>query len=110
MEGFERNSGGRHVCLPFRPAWRSPNALSTGHLVTFTDPGRFCASAREVWGDNENSWLHKTCVGSSIILNGPKPRVKSAALQARLALLQKQLEQQQYDAMVQDITRAVSTT
>lgn len=42
------------------------------------------------------------------MLNAPKPRVKSAALQARLALLQKQLEQQQYDAMVQDITHAVS--
>lgn len=67
-----------------------------------------CVSVRDNWGENRRIWLHKACAGSSLVLNTPQPRIKSAALQARLAELKKQLEQQQYDAMVQDITRAVS--
>ncbi|CAL8469465.1 g9006 [Coccomyxa elongata] len=63
-------------------------------------------AVKERWGDARKPWLHRICAGSSLVLKPPKPRVKSAALQARLALLQRQLEQKQYDAMVHDITTA----
>jgi hypothetical protein len=52
-------------------------------------------------------WLHQICAGSGIALQGPKPRAKSPALQARLAELQKKLEQHQYDVMLQGIAEKV---
>ena len=52
-------------------------------------------------------WLHQICSGSGIALQGPKPRAKSPALQARLAELQKKLEQHQYDVMLQGIAEKV---
>lgn len=52
-------------------------------------------------------WLHQICSGSGVALQGPKPRAKSPALQARLAELQKKLEQHQYDVMLQGIAEKV---
>ena len=40
-------------------------------------------------------------------LQGPRPRAKSPALQARLAELQRKLDQHQYDTMLQGIAEKV---
>ncbi len=54
-------------------------------------------------------WLHKICAGSALALQGPRVRVRSPALQARLAELQKKLEQHQYDVMLQGIAEKVNS-
>ncbi len=51
--------------------------------------------------------LHQICSGSDIALQAHKQRAKSSALQARLAELQKKLEQHQYDDMLQGIAEMV---
>ena len=49
--------------------------------------------------------LQDACAGGGLVLPTPAPRQRSAALEARCAELRKRLEQQQYDALVHDITQ-----
>ena len=58
-------------------------------------------------GSGRDVWLHQICSGSAVALHGPRVRTKSPALQARLAELQKKLEQHQYDVMLQGIAEKV---
>ena len=58
-------------------------------------------------GARRDVWLHQICSGSALALQRPRVRVKSPALQARLAELQKKLEQHQYDVMLQGIAEKV---
>ena len=46
-------------------------------------------------------------MGSALVLRSPMARTRDPVLQARLAILQKNLDQQQYDAMVSDINHSV---
>jgi hypothetical protein len=64
------------------------------------------AVGREV--DQSGPFLREACQGGGLVLASPKPRKKSPELLARLETLQRQLEQQQYDRMVRDVTVAVS--
>lgn len=64
-------------------------------------------SVREEWGEARTVWLHEECSGCEPVLSSPAPHVKSPQLLERLADLQKLQEQQQYDAMVKDVTQAV---
>ena len=52
----------------------------------------------------EGPWLHQLCRGSELSLPSPPARVRSAALQQRLAKLRKDLEAKRYAAMVHDVT------
>ena len=52
----------------------------------------------------EGPWLHRLCSGSELALPAPPQRVRSAALQERLAKLRKELEAKTYAAMVHDVT------
>lgn len=61
------------------------------------------ASCRTDKAPDRDVWLHQICFGSAVALQGPRLRSKSPALQARLAELQKKLEQHQYDVMLQGI-------
>ena len=65
------------------------------------------ASRRQGPASDQQGWLHEVCAGSGLVLRPPKARVRSPALQAHIASLQKRLEQRQYDAMVHDVTHAV---
>ena len=58
-------------------------------------------------GAGRDVWLHEICRGSGVALQGPRPRAKSPALQARLAELQRKLDQHQYDTMLQGIAEKV---
>lgn len=49
--------------------------------------------------------MHQACQGGELLVASPSEREKSPELKARLAKLQKQLEAQQYAAMVKDITQ-----
>ncbi|KAK9831323.1 hypothetical protein WJX81_002423 [Elliptochloris bilobata] len=49
--------------------------------------------------------LQETCSGSAVVLPRPAPRERSPALEARCTELRRRLEQQQYDALVHDITQ-----
>ena len=55
-------------------------------------------------GGDEGPWLHRLCSGSELALPPPPERVRSAALQERLAKLEKDLEAKTYAAMVHDVT------
>ena len=61
---------------------------------------------REQSGDagDAGPWLHQLCRGSELALPAPPERVRSAALQERLAKLKKDLEAKTYAAMVHDVT------
>jgi hypothetical protein len=65
------------------------------------------ALRRQRQSHGEQGWLHEVCTGSGLVLRPIKARMRSPALKAHLASLQKRLEQQQYDAMVHDVTQAV---
>ncbi len=47
------------------------------------------------------------CAEGGVVLPALAPRERSAALEARCAVLRKRLEQQQYDALVHDVTQPV---
>eukprot|EP00884_Botryococcus_braunii_P004676 jgi/Botrbrau1/14209/Bobra.0291s0014.1 len=53
-----------------------------------------------------NGALQQACREGGIVLPSPVPRQRSPQLVERLAHLQKTLEQQKYDRMVQDVTAA----
>ncbi len=55
-------------------------------------------------GGEEGPWLHRLCGGSELALPPPPERVRSAALQERLAKLKADLEAKTYAAMVHDVT------
>ncbi len=58
-------------------------------------------------GGEDGPWLHRLCGGSELALQPPPERVRSAALQERLAKLKKDLEAKTYAAMVHDVTGEV---
>ena len=52
----------------------------------------------------EGPWLHRLCSGSELALPAPPERVRSPAVQQRLAKLREDLEAKRYAAMVHDVT------
>ena len=71
------------------------------------DTMRIICPCRGAPGERKDVWLHHICSGSALALQRPRLRVKSPALQARLAELQKKLEQHQYNVMLQGIAEKV---
>lgn len=53
-------------------------------------------------------WLHKVAAGGGLALAPPPPRSRPPELEARLAQLQKRLDEKQYAEMVSDITEEVT--
>lgn len=54
----------------------------------------------------EGPWLHQAAKGARLVFEAPPQRVRSPELEARLQILQRNLDQRNYDAMVQDVTSA----
>ena len=77
---------------------------STCNVGLLLNGQRLCRSGE---GAGRDVWLHEICHGSGMALQGPRPRAKSPALQARLAELQRKLDQHQYDTMLHGIAEKV---
>lgn len=54
-------------------------------------------------------WLHTVAAGGGLALSPPPPRTRPPELEARLAQLQKRLDEKQYADMVADVTVEVTT-
>lgn len=83
------------------------------HLLTKASGGQCACKTESRWcrrrsgAHSKGPYLHQACQGGELLVASPSEREKSPELKARLAKLQKQLEAQQYAAMVKDITQKV---
>ena len=67
----------------------------------------FYAIAANRGKEGKDGIVYQALMGSRLVLQAPLPRTKSPELLARLAVLQKQADQREYDRMVHDVTQTV---